>query len=76
MKKYDTNQIGDPVQMDDGLFYLVTDADARIEQLERALRSCLLVMQHTLEQTTVIDRLAKEAIKEAADSLMEPGAGK
>jgi hypothetical protein len=48
-----------------------TEQANRIEQLERALRTCLLVMQHSLEQTTVMERLSKEAVNEAANALME-----
>lgn len=59
--------------------YLVSDVDVRIDQLEKALQSCVLALTKQRQAAGMWSALAELAIeesKQALQSLMEPGVGK
>jgi len=74
MQKYSPIDNSTPNMQEDsenGSFYWCADADKRIEELERALKSCALVLNQELGVQRTFQLIAAEALREANKALME-----
>ena len=72
MQKYSPIDNSTPNMREDsenGSFYWCADADNRIEQLERALKSCSFVLKQHLQHTEKHYVLEQEALLEADKAL-------
>lgn len=67
MKKYNVDAVVFEAHQTSGGVdvYLATEADARIEQLEGALKSCAIVLAKHVDHANTLTPIAMEALLEA-----------